>query len=179
VSLRDAHALAGSGQSRQSRIYMAHGHAMRFIKSVSNGCNVAEESQRKRRVIKEKRSVHNGTKLADKSQSQATKERVLEWTTKLYLWLKLVWLHATCFATTRRLGRSYKYVDVDTIKKPKPDASWNNGRSIRPTFDLNAITSSIPAHQLENESRQRACCSISTICTELALDVFALYSSRD
>jgi mycoredoxin len=55
------------------------------------------------------------------------------------------------------LGVSYQYIDVDSSPEDeKRIAGWNNGRSIRPTFDLGGDVFVNPAPgQLEDELRQR------------------------
>jgi glutaredoxin len=55
------------------------------------------------------------------------------------------------------LGVSYQYIDVDSSPEDeKRIADWNNGRSIRPTFDLGGDIFVNPAPtQLEDELRQR------------------------
>jgi mycoredoxin len=55
------------------------------------------------------------------------------------------------------LGVAYKYVDVDADAEAETlIASWNNGRSIRPTLDLGGDHFVNPSpSQLESELRQR------------------------
>ncbi len=55
------------------------------------------------------------------------------------------------------LGVEYQYIDVDADSEAeKRIAGWNNGRSIRPTFDLSGDIFVNPSpNQLEAELRQR------------------------
>lgn len=55
------------------------------------------------------------------------------------------------------LGAPFQYIDVD--ENPEAEAliaSWNNGRAIRPTFDIGGDYFVNPsAQQLEDELRER------------------------
>ena len=55
------------------------------------------------------------------------------------------------------LGVEYQYIDVDADPEAeKRIADWNNGRSIRPTFDIGGDVFVNPSpNQLEAELRQR------------------------